>query len=77
MSLVMDEQVICPRCGTENTFYRWLSVTAWLDPEAAEMARRGELNRFTCRSCSFTAVVDQDVLVNGNGTMTLYTKETP
>ena len=73
MSLIMDEQVICPQCGTENTFYRWLSVTAWLDPDAAERARRGELNIFTCKKCKFTANMDQDILVSEEGKMTYYT----
>ena len=72
MSLIMDEQVICPQCGTENTFYRWLSVTAWLDPDAAELARKGELNVFTCRKCGFSANMDQDILVSEEGKMTFY-----
>ena len=72
MSLIMPEEVICPQCGTKNRFYRWLSVTAWLDPGAAELARRGELNVFTCKKCGFSANMDQDVLVSDQGKMTFY-----
>ena len=75
MSLVMPEEVICPQCGTKNRFYRWLSVTAWLDPGAAELARKGELNVFTCNACGFTANLDQDILVSDHGKMTIYTRK--
>jgi len=75
MSMVIDQKVTCPRCGTESIFYQWLSVTSWLDPEAAEMAKEGTLNQFTCKKCGFTTVVGSDVLVSWRDSMTLYTAQ--
>ena len=73
MSLVMPEEVICPKCKTRATAYVWYSVCSWLDPDAAQMAREGRLNQFTCKTCGLTAPISQDILVNDGATMTYYT----
>lgn len=72
MSMVMPEEVICPKCTTKTTVYVWYSVCSWLDPDAAQLAREGKLNQFTCLCCGFTAPIDQDVLVNDGAAMTYY-----
>lgn len=76
MSMVIDEEITCPRCGTKSIFYHWYSVTAWLDPDAARRAREGTLNQFTCKACGLKANVEADVLVSEEGKMTLYTPPT-
>lgn len=62
MSIEHEEMITCPKCGKTSSFTIWQSLNTMLNPEEKEKVVSGELFRFTCPACGYTAQVDYGFL---------------
>ncbi len=51
MSKIIEEKVICPKCGKEQIVKRYESVNVTLEPELKEVIKSGYFFAFTCEEC--------------------------
>jgi predicted RNA-binding Zn-ribbon protein involved in translation (DUF1610 family) len=62
VSVKRDEQIACPKCGTEQTVTLWESIDADPDPGARAALFEAQINRFDCPTCDFDALVPVPLL---------------
>lgn len=51
MSKIIEEKVVCPKCGKEQTIKRYESVNVTLEPELKDVIKSGYFFAFTCEEC--------------------------
>lgn len=78
MSKPSNTTLYCPKCKKENRFTIWESLNGDLNPQAKEALLTGDLFKFTCESCGYSANVDFPMLYHDmvNQAMIYYVPET-
>lgn len=77
MTLIKDENVICPNCHRNNRFTTYKSINPILNPELKDKITNGEIFKFTCEFCQFQDFLDYDLIYHDitNSVIIFYMKD--
>ncbi len=62
MTVKMDVEIECPKCGKKSETVVWSSLNATLNPEDKNKLIQGQINVFHCPNCGDDGYVQTDFL---------------
>ncbi len=64
MTIMYEEEILCPSCEHKQTVTVWNSINVTLHSELRERLFNEEINAFKCESCGYEALIDIPLLYN-------------